>query len=195
MWDLRRPGSAPLRMPKASDPGVLSRISSGSIPPPVFNSDGKWLIYQYRLFDLRGKQPTARDLNGPEEIKDVFAVSFSSDGTWAIGEKDFYKVLWDLQASVMSPQLFVTRRDHAPKQMDAFAPEQTDSYTQNRGKGYRPPTINLPLVLDDLAELACKSAGFDLTAEERRDLLLPENEIATVKSPPNSRRSPCRTVE
>ena len=96
-----------------------------------------------------------------------------------------YKVIWDLQARVLIPQLFLTPRDHAPKEMDALMLDV--------GRGYPHRVINSILVFDDLAELARRSAGVELTDHERRDLLLPENKIVTIKAPPNSNRSPRRT--
>jgi hypothetical protein len=171
-------------MPATSDATVLNYVSGYSMPEPRFSSDGKWVIYQFKLFDLRGNQPVAGDINGPEGIKDLFVEGFSNDGTWAIGkkgprgivgEKKRYRVFWDLRASVLAPQLFLTPRDHAPKQMDVFA--SIMSY------GYDHPSINSMLVLDELAKLARSSAGLKLTVEDRNDLLLPENKSATIKLP------------
>jgi WD40 repeat protein len=176
LWDLTNLGGAPFDLPATSDPYSIARMSTGIIPDPVFNVNGHWLIYQYSLWDLRGKKPSLCNIGGPEAITDLLPYEFSNDGRWLVGERDSTTVFWDLHSRVLMPQLFITGLEH-PRL-------SADSFLTAIARRFENPSLSLLLEFDDLAELAQGSAGLPLSDEERRDLLLPDNKMASIQPKP-----------
>lgn len=160
LWDLS--DSDP-----AAEPAVL-RVHEGAIEAVAFSPDNHWLVTASRLWDLTAYGPAADPIVLRGHEMQVSAVAFSPDSHWlATGSggllvKDSTVRLWDLTTVTSAANPIVLRGHETGIIAVAFSPEGYWLVT-----GSRDGTVRLwDLRLDELVDLACRTAGRNLTREE-----------------------------
>jgi len=160
LWDLR-----------ASDPAaapVVLRAHEYVISAVTISPDGHWLVTgsydgTARLWDLSGSDPAAAPIVLRGHEGGIAAVAISPDGHWlATGSQDTTARLWDLSGSDPAAAPIVLRGHEAWITAVAISP---DGHWLVTGGDDRTARL-WNLRLDGLVDLACRTAGRNLTRVE-----------------------------
>ena len=163
LWDLNN---------LAAEPKVL-RGHEEAIAAVAFSPDNHWLVTgswdnTARLWDLNNLAAEPKVLRGHKEA--IAAVAFSPDDHWLVtGSVDKTARLWDLTArDPAAPPIPIVLRGHESYiSAVAISPDNRWLVT---GSGDNTARL-WHLSFDELPELACRTAGRDMTDEEREQYM------------------------